>query len=80
MSSGPRRPTVAVVGVGLIGGSIGLAARERLDAVVRGFDPGDDVLSRALSVGAVSDACGSVSIGIGCRRPSRWRTRSTRRA
>jgi prephenate dehydrogenase len=60
MADGPRRPTVAVVGVGLIGGSIGLAARERVDAVVRGFDPGDDVLSRALSAGAVSDACGSV--------------------
>ena len=30
---------VAVIGVGLIGGSIGLAARERLGARVRGFDP-----------------------------------------
>ena len=29
MADGPRRPVVAVVGVGLIGGSIGLAARER---------------------------------------------------
>ena len=29
MDAGPRRPVVAVVGVGLIGGSIGLAARER---------------------------------------------------
>ena len=31
---------VAVVGVGLIGGSVGLAARERLGATVRGHDPG----------------------------------------
>ena len=32
MADGPRRPVVAVVGVGLIGGSIGLAARERAGA------------------------------------------------
>ena len=30
---------IAVLGVGLIGGSIGLAARARLDAEVAGFDP-----------------------------------------
>ena len=30
---------LAVVGVGLIGGSIGLAARERLGARVSGYDP-----------------------------------------
>jgi prephenate dehydrogenase len=30
---------LAVVGVGLIGGSVGLAARERLGATVRGHDP-----------------------------------------
>jgi len=29
---------VAVLGVGLIGGSIGLAARQRLEAEVAGFD------------------------------------------
>ena len=33
------RVKVAVLGVGLIGGSIGLAARERLGAEVVGFDP-----------------------------------------
>ena len=33
---------VAVVGVGLIGGSVGLAARSRLGATVRGFDPRAD--------------------------------------
>src|SRR5687767_14899181 len=59
MSTGPRRPVVAVVGVGLIGGSIGLAARERLGAQVRGFDPRDGVLEAALSHGALTDACGS---------------------
>ena len=30
---------IAVLGVGLIGGSIGLAAKRRLGAEVRGFDP-----------------------------------------
>jgi prephenate dehydrogenase len=49
---------VAVVGVGLIGGSIGLAARERLGAEVRGFDPAEG--SRALERGAVSVACDSI--------------------
>ena len=40
------RVKVAVVGVGLIGGSIGLAARERLGAEVRGYDPSAGVLER----------------------------------
>ena len=40
--------TIAVIGVGLIGGSVGLAARERVGASVRGFDPGDGVLDAAL--------------------------------
>jgi prephenate dehydrogenase len=50
---------VAVVGVGLIGGSIGLAARERLDAEVRGFDPAES--ERAVARGAISVACPSVA-------------------
>jgi prephenate dehydrogenase len=48
-----------VVGVGLIGGSIGLTARSRLDAEVRGFDPAEGSL--ALARGAISSACGSVA-------------------
>ncbi len=47
---------IAIVGVGLIGGSIGLAARERLGAEVAGFDPGDGVLDAALAVGALDRA------------------------
>jgi prephenate dehydrogenase len=47
---------IAIVGVGLIGGSIGLAARERLGAEVVGFDPGDGVLESALDVGALDRA------------------------
>jgi prephenate dehydrogenase len=53
--------TIAVIGVGLIGGSIGLAARERLGATVRGFDAGDGVLDRALERGAVDRACATVA-------------------
>lgn len=44
---------VAVLGVGLIGGSIGLAARGRVGAEVRGYDPDSSVLSRALELGAI---------------------------
>ena len=45
--SGARECEVAVLGVGLIGGSIGLAARERLGAEVVGFDPDRANLERA---------------------------------
>jgi prephenate dehydrogenase len=53
----PGGPVVAVVGVGLIGGSIGLAARERLGARVCGWDPGAGVLEAALERGALDEAC-----------------------
>src|SRR5437763_14901799 len=52
---------VAVIGVGLIGGSIGLAARERLGATVRGFDPGDGVLEAARERGAIDEACATAA-------------------
>jgi prephenate dehydrogenase len=52
---------VAVLGVGLVGGSVGLAARERLGAEVRGFDPAPGVLDRALEHGAVAAACASAA-------------------
>jgi prephenate dehydrogenase len=44
---------IAVLGVGLIGGSIGLAARRRLDAEVVGYDPDPGILARAIDAGAV---------------------------
>lgn len=50
---------IAVVGVGLIGGSIGLAARERLGAHVSGFDRSEDALRSAIERGALDTACGS---------------------
>ncbi len=46
---------LAVVGVGLIGGSIGLAARERLGARVRGVDPAPGVVDAALRRGAIDE-------------------------
>jgi len=47
---------LAIVGVGLIGGSIGLAARERAGARVRGFDPVPGARGR----GAVDEECASL--------------------
>jgi prephenate dehydrogenase len=52
---------VAVLGVGLIGGSVGLAARRRLAAEVAGFDPDPETLSRAVEVEALDTAAGSVA-------------------
>jgi len=52
---------VAVLGVGLIGGSIGLAARGRLRAEVAGFDPDSVALASALEREAVDTAAGSVA-------------------
>jgi len=52
---------VAVVGVGVIGGSVGLAARRRLGATVRGVDPHAD---RALHAGAVDEAHDSLQTAL----------------
>src|ERR671922_752010 len=56
---------VAVLGVGLIGGSIGLAARHRLDAEVAGFDPDRENLERALELGALTEASTSADEAAG---------------
>jgi prephenate dehydrogenase len=56
---------VAVVGVGLIGGSIGLAARERLGARVVGYDPDGRVGAVALERGAVAAMAASVAEAVG---------------
>jgi len=47
---------LALLGIGLIGGSVGLAARERLGAQVVGFDPDPQVRDRALARGAIDAA------------------------
>src|SRR6059058_2600544 len=52
---------IAVLGVGLIGGSIGLAARRRLDAEVAGYDPDAGNADRALELGALDVASRSLS-------------------
>jgi prephenate dehydrogenase len=57
---------IAVLGVGLIGGSIGLAAREHLEDVeVVGFgrDPGR--LRRAAELGAIDGAADSIAAAVG---------------
>jgi prephenate dehydrogenase len=55
---------IAVLGVGLIGGSIGLAARGRLEAEVTGFDPDRSLLDRALELKAVDAAAESVPAAV----------------
>jgi prephenate dehydrogenase len=52
---------VGIVGVGLIGGSIGLAVRERLGAQVIGFDPEAGVREEALRRGAIVEAAASAA-------------------
>ena len=52
---------IGVLGVGLIGGSVGLAARRRIGADVAGFDPDPKTLERALEVEALDVAAGSVA-------------------
>jgi prephenate dehydrogenase len=51
---------VAVLGVGLIGGSIGLAARRRLGAHVVGLDADADALIRAKELGAIDESASHI--------------------
>ena len=51
---------VAVVGVGLIGGSVGLAARQRLGAQVSGYDPSAGALEAAIARGAIVESARSI--------------------
>ena len=52
---------IAILGVGLIGGSIGLAARERAEEVeVVGFGRSPERLARAVELGAIDRAAGSL--------------------
>jgi prephenate dehydrogenase len=55
---------IAVLGVGLIGGSIGLAARRRLRAEVAGFDPDRTLLDRATELEAIDRAAESVAAAV----------------
>jgi prephenate dehydrogenase len=51
---------IAVIGVGLIGGSVGLAARQRLAAEVVGFDASPQAGEAALAAGALDAIAGTV--------------------
>src|SRR3954465_14152414 len=52
---------IAVLGVGLIGGSIGLAARRRLQAEVVGCGRSPERLARAVELGAIDRAASSLA-------------------
>ncbi|MGE0067494.1 MAG: prephenate dehydrogenase/arogenate dehydrogenase family protein [Solirubrobacterales bacterium] len=54
-------PKLAVLGVGLIGGSIGLAARQRLGAEVVGASRSPETVARARELGAIDRGAGSVA-------------------
>jgi prephenate dehydrogenase len=56
---------VAVLGVGLIGGSIGLAARRRLEAEVVGHGRSPERLARAVELGAIDRAADSLAEACG---------------
>jgi prephenate dehydrogenase len=51
---------VAILGVGLIGGSIGLAAGERAGAEVCGYDPDERVRALALELGVIDEQAGDI--------------------
>src|SRR5512139_182218 len=48
---------VAIVGVGLMGGSLGLALRGLDHVEVRGADPDPEALRTAVAMGAIDVAC-----------------------
>lgn len=50
-----------MLGVGLIGGSIGLATRRRSGAHVSGYDPDPRVRAQALELGAIDSACDDIA-------------------
>ncbi len=52
---------IAIIGVGLIGGSVALAARERLGAFVSGYDESGEAVQAALARGALDRPCATVS-------------------
>ena len=56
---------IALIGVGLIGGSVGLAARARLDDVrVVGWDPHPPTLQTAVSVGAIDETAPTLEAAV----------------
>jgi prephenate dehydrogenase len=56
---------IALLGVGLIGGSIGLAARRAGGVTVVGWDPDERALGQALAREAIDERAGSVTEAVG---------------
>jgi len=57
-TAAPQARSIAVIGVGLIGGSLGLAARERAGVgEVRGYSRSKETLELALERGAITRMC-----------------------
>ncbi len=56
-----RAMKIAVLGVGLIGGSVGRAARGRSQAEVVGFDPDPATIGRAVRAGAIDGSAATVA-------------------
>jgi prephenate dehydrogenase len=56
---------IAVIGVGLIGGSIALAARERLGASVTGFDSAPGAGAAATEAGALDHVAATIGDAVG---------------
>jgi len=55
---------LAVLGVGLIGGSIGLAARRRAGATVCGYDPDPRACAAALELGAIDEQASDIAAAV----------------
>jgi prephenate dehydrogenase len=55
---------IAVIGLGLIGGSIALALRERADAYTVGWDPDPKALEAAVTLGALHSGAGSLASAV----------------
>ena len=55
---------ITVLGVGLIGGSIGLAARARADAHVCGYDPDPAACEMALQLGAIDQRAPDIATAV----------------
>ncbi len=50
-----------ILGLGLMGGSIGLAARGRVGARVCGYDPDPAALRQAMELGAIDEQASDVA-------------------
>ena len=55
---------IAILGVGLVGGSVGLAARSRVGAHVVGWDPDPEALAAAERLGAIDAPLGAQAVDV----------------